>query len=259
MLSTDAIDAEPLRVAAAAEEQEWNGAHLALPVVRRRLAAWAYREPAVVLGAAQRPSAALVEAAHLAGIAVAQRRSGGGAVLAGPWLLGVSAVLPPDDALIADGVVAAYRWLGEAHAQAFAVLGMGTRPATPAEAHAAGRAGAELRWACFGALSPWEVVDRFGRKLVGMAQVRRRTGVLLVAGTLLDAPDWATLCRVFGRPQSDARLLAQRTTSCSAILGRPADIVEVAQAVTAAVGERVGARPVSGITPRPSARLSAPA
>eukprot|EP01034_Spumella_vulgaris_P044296 gene44296-55086_t len=38
-----------------------------------------------------------------------------------------------------------------------------------------------LGWACYGGYSPWEVVVG-RRKLVGLAQVRRRGGVLLVAG-----------------------------------------------------------------------------
>ena len=75
-----------------------------------------------------------------------------------------------------------------------------------------------LGWACFGGLSPWEVVAD-GRKIVGLAQLRRRTGVLLTSGTLLARPDWAALCAALGRPADDARALAGVTTSCEEQLG----------------------------------------
>ena len=65
-------------------------------------------------------------------------------------------------------------------------------------------------WACFGSVSPWEVVDGEGRKLVGMAQRRRKQGVLLVAGTLVGPTDWRLLCDALGQP-ADAVALRERT------------------------------------------------
>ena len=58
-----------------------------------------------------------------------------------------------------------------------------------------------------------------GRKIVGLAQVKRRTGVLIAAGLLLGRTDWETLCTAIGKPAVDAALLAARTTSCAEELG----------------------------------------
>ena len=73
-----------------------------------------------------------------------------------------------------------------------------------------------LPWACFGALSPWELVDSDRRKLSGLAQQRRTTGIALVSGTLLWRPPWSMLCEAFDR--NDAlEALTRRTTDCESI------------------------------------------
>src|SRR3990170_1339166 len=99
-----------LRFAAPAEDQAWNERHLSRPVRAPLIAAWSYRVPAVVLGCSERPDAAMNAAARAAGVALVERRSGGGAVLAGPWLLGVSVVLPPDHPLVVPSVTESYRY-----------------------------------------------------------------------------------------------------------------------------------------------------
>jgi len=71
-----------LCLVAAAEEQAWNERHLSRPVRAPLIAAWSYRAPAVVLGCSQRPDAAMSAAARAARVALVERRSGGGAVLA---------------------------------------------------------------------------------------------------------------------------------------------------------------------------------
>ena len=66
---------------------------------------------------------------------------------------------------------------------------------------------ADFGWACFGGYSAWEVV--VGRqKIVGLAQVRKRTGTLLVAGLLLERPHWEWLGEVLQKPPSDIVALA---------------------------------------------------
>lgn len=209
-----------LRVVTAAEEQAWNERQLCRPVRVPRLAVWMYREPAVVLGASQQPDEAMRVAARAAGLPLVQRRAGGGAVLAGGWLLGLSVVLPPDHPLVVAGVVESYRWFGCAHAAALRRLGVECEALDVAAASAVTRErrsaveGAGLEWACFATISPWEVVTPGGRKLVGLAQVRRRTGALFVSGTLLGEPDWELLCRVFGAPTDAAAVLSAWTSSC---------------------------------------------
>jgi lipoate-protein ligase A len=202
----------------ACEEQVWNEQQLAQPVREPRWRLWNYREPAIVLGCSQR---GLLAGAHDdSGIELLLRSSGGGAVLAGPWMLGLSVVLPPDHALLGHGPVASYRWLGELLATTLRDARIDALALPPEVMRLAAPAGA-LSWACFGGLSPWEVVTG-GRKIAGLAQVRRRHGVLLVGGVLLDAPDWPLLCAALRQPASDAAALAQRTTSWAEEGGSPA-------------------------------------
>lgn len=152
---------------------------------------------------------------------VVEREAGGGAVLAGPWLLGLSLVLPIGHAWLAGGLVPSYQRLGQLHVDWLQAQGIAARAVPPPELRAAGagRAADPLAWACFSGLSPWEVVDAQGRKFVGLAQRRRQTGVLLVAGTLLAEPDWALLCMALGRTD-DAAPLRQRTVSCAQLSAR---------------------------------------
>jgi lipoate---protein ligase len=226
-----------LRLVAPAEEQAWNERHLSWPVRAPLIAAWHYRAPAVVLGCSQRPDAAMSAAARAAGIALVERQSGGGAVLAGTWLLGISVVLPRDHPLVVPSITESYRWFGEAHAAALRRAGIECQavPAAPALA-----AGTTARWACFGALSSWEVMTTGGRKLVGLAQVRRRTGTLLVSGTLLAAPDWRVLCRVVDGSARAAAQLGECASSCEAELGRPVHPDRMASLIVNALKHALG-------------------
>ncbi|MFN8108519.1 MAG: hypothetical protein U0Y82_01520 [Thermoleophilia bacterium] len=69
------------------------------------------------------------------------------------------------------------------------------------------------RVACFGGFSPFEVVGADGRKLVGLAQVRRRTGTLFQCGIAMDM-DVQTLAQVLS---SDPQAAARRATALDAI------------------------------------------
>lgn len=209
-----------------------------MPAPRWRV--WTYDSPAIVLGCSQRHLRDQLEPRVAGPCAVLDRESGGGAVLTGPWLLGLSVVLPPAHAWLAKGLLESYRHLGELHAQVLAGLGVSATALPPSQlpAHQSALAAAGLpvcEWACFGNLSPWEVVDAQGRKLVGLAQRKRQHGTLLVAGTLLSAPDWDLLCAALGRPQ-DAALLRQRTVSCEEMRegrGQPVTGTALAEALEA--------------------------
>ena len=192
-----------------------------------RVRVWTYRASAVVLGCSQRAWHADVQQRLGARADVLLRESGGGAVLVGPWLVSASVVVPHDHPWLRGGVVPSYRRIGELHVDALAELGIASRTLPPADVAAANDAGPVVRWACYGSLSPWEVVDGSGRKLVGLAQRRRREAVLLVAGTLVGAPDWALLCDALDRPQDGAALRA-RTVSCEQIAGRPVEPARLA-------------------------------
>lgn len=207
-------------VASPQEEQEWNRQQLSVPVSEPLIRFWTYEVPGVVLGRSQTGLVSAVDAVQRAGVPLAGRQAGGGAVLVGQWMLSVSIVLPVTHPLSLGGTLAGYRRIGERFAAVLREFGVAAHALTPDEARAAQErdGSVDLQWACYGGLSPWEVVAG-GRKILGLAQVRRRTGVLIAAGLLLGRTDWEKLCAAVGKPSADAALLAERTTSCAEELG----------------------------------------
>jgi len=174
-----------------------------------------------VLGNAQRSLRKLIEQRADGRVELLERQAGGGAVLTGPWMVSTSVILPHGHPLLCDSLVGCYRWLGQLHAAALAEFGVPAY-ALPAQALPGANAMIDVRtvnWACFGGLSPWEVVDASYRKLVGLAQRRRHAGVLLVAGTLIGATDWRLICDVMGHPEDEA-VLRRRTVSGEELAGR---------------------------------------
>ncbi|MBK5204122.1 MAG: ligase [Polaromonas sp.] len=149
-----------------------------------------------------------------------ERESGGGAVLTGPWLVGASVVLPHGHPWVGDSLIDSYRRLGQLHVAALKEFGVPSRALPPKELPRANDSNRfrVVDWACFGSLSPWEVVDAEGRKLVGLAQRRRQSGVLLVAGILTGIADWPLLCDVMGHPE-DEPILRRCTVSVEEITG----------------------------------------
>jgi lipoate-protein ligase A len=127
--------------------------------------------PALVLGSAQRPADVDHDALDRAGIDLAQRRSGGGAVLvepgAGAW---IDVLIPRGDLRWDDDVLRSFPWLGQAWVDALADLGLA------AEVHRGALAcGAWGRQVCFAAIGSGEVtID--GAKAIGLSQRRTRTG-----------------------------------------------------------------------------------
>ena len=141
------------------------------PEVVRRLLVSEPEHPALVLGSTQPDSDADAIALEGAGVELARRRSGGGAVLLVPgqtvWL---DVEIPRVDPLWDDDVGRAFHWVGRAWVGALAELGV------PATVHLGGvRETTWSRLICFAGLGPGEVtVD--GRKLVGISQRRTRAG-----------------------------------------------------------------------------------
>jgi lipoate-protein ligase A len=168
---------------------------------------YGYSAPAVVLGVGQSPDVVDAAAAGAAGLAVVKRTSGGTAVLADETMLALDVAVPALHPRAGVDVLEAYRWVGDAFRAALAALA----PAAAARIRLAGldearrdqaamraappdSAGARRALACFGSLSPWEVVldgpatspeaggTAVARKLVGLSQVRKRGVVLFQAG-----------------------------------------------------------------------------
>ena len=174
---------------------------LLLPVVGPLMRFWRHEQPGVVLGASQQR---LLPSLASHGIEFVGRKAGGGAVLAGPWMLSLSVLLPAGHRFVGGGMSPAYEWIGTRFAEVLRALGVDAHPAPKK------REAGELAWACFGGFSPWEVLIE-DRKIVGLAQRRSRTGVLVAAGILLHAPDWRLLCSVMHRPEEECSQLAAST------------------------------------------------
>ena len=137
---------------------------------------------AVVVGSAQRLAGLAVD-----GSAVVRRGTGGGAVLCDESYLMLDVVLPRGDGRLLDDLAESYAWLAEALLASLAAAGArGLRAVAPGEVRARSDTDRALgRLACFAGLGPYEIVDADGRKLVGLAQRRRRGAGLFQAALYL--------------------------------------------------------------------------
>lgn len=221
----------------ASEEQAWNEQQLAQPVLEPAWRLWEYREPSIVLGCSQRGLWAHVR--QSAPVPVLLRSAGGGAVLTGAWMLGLSVVLPAQHRLLAGSLSASYRWLGELLASTLQRHRIRAIAAPPDCSHVR-RASDELSWACFAAVAAGEVAVR-DRKIAGLAQRRRSHGALLAGGLLLDSPDWPLLCTALRRPADEAVQLTRRTTSWAAEAGAPAPRSQIARELGRALNDVLSA------------------
>lgn len=205
---------------------------------------WAVTAPtALYLGASQTEASVDAAACHAAGIEVYKRAAGGTAVLGDMGVLGLDVALPRDHPLWLGDLTQSYRWLGEAWAAALRALGVPVDVVTVEEARANGRESGEearlARLACFGGLSPFEVTLG-GRKVVGMAQVRRRAGALLQSAVLTS---WepARLGALLAVPSDErAALVAAldaRTVGLDTYLGRAIAHDTVIDAVEERLGD----------------------
>ncbi|MBV8694780.1 MAG: hypothetical protein JO183_04745 [Ktedonobacteraceae bacterium] len=205
---------------------------------------WSQAQPqGVVLGFSQNHTILRQAQVQTGPLPIYRRRAGGTAVHVGPHLLSLDVVLPMGHSLILADIVESYRWLGEAWVAALLLLGIQARVVPPTEAHAqqsllkkaeTREYEAVLRRACYGSLSPYEVVVG-QRKVIGLDMIRRRVGSLLQAGVLLQwQPE--TLVRLLGQTQQEqAQLcegLSERATGLDIIAGRTIAADEVVAAFT---------------------------
>lgn len=170
----------------------------------------------LVLGFSQKASILNPQALSRETLPLYHRRAGGTAVLVGPDLLALDAILPADHPLLLADIVESYRWFGETWVRALHLLGVETRVIMPEEARAqrllarqeeTREQEAILRRACYASNSSYEVVVG-QRKLVGLDMIRRRNGSLLQAGLLLK---WQAepLAALLGHSAEEQALLRQ--------------------------------------------------
>jgi len=192
---------------------------------------WSLAEPSgLVLGFSQKQSLLNPVTVSVLNMPVYHRRAGGTAVLVGPHLLDLDVILPPDHPLVLADLVESYRWLGDIWVAALRHLGVEARTVPPAEAHLqqalrkqpeTGAYEQLMNRACYGSLSPYEVVVG-RRKVVGLCMIRRRSGTLLQAGVVLH---WETtqLAQLLGHTDEEQQLLAtgllERAVGLDTLLG----------------------------------------
>ena len=199
--------------------------------------------PTIILGTAQGRAQHIKERALALGLHVVQRRAGGTTVLATEQVLGLDVALPRDHPMSHRDVVEAYRWLGGTWAEALRDLGIDTGLVSIEQSRAQTfpslAVASILKSACFGTLSPYEVVVG-ERKLVGLAQVRRERVVLLQSGIHLRL-DAETLASVLAPDHPNAaRELRQRATGLDELSPRPIDAATVISAWDRALETRYG-------------------
>ncbi len=201
---------------------------------------WSLADPAgLVLGFSQKQD--LLNAADVAslGLPIYRRRAGGTAVLVGPHLLDLDVILPPDHPLLQTDLVESYRWLGDTWVAALRQLGVEARTISPMEARqqqalrkqpATGAYEQLMNRACYGSLSPYEVVAAGTKKVVGLCMIRRRHGTLLQAGVVLH---WETtqLAQLLAQTDEEQQLLTtgllERAVGLDSLLGRVVTYEEV--------------------------------
>lgn len=201
------IRALPWSVAPADQQLAWSGALLdSLEQTGAPALRWYGMAPdALLLGSAQRPAELDRDACAAAGVALYRRFSGGG-VVHSAGLLSLDLAVPREHPLFRGDVTESYRWLGQVWAAALRGLGLDARLLPVEEARADTQAlDPLLKKVCFGGLSPYEVLVG-GRKLVGLAQIRRRGGALLQCGVYLRWEPWRTAALLDAPPERRAAL-----------------------------------------------------
>jgi lipoate-protein ligase A len=207
--------------------------------------------PALVLGRSQKAALLDHPALRAARMRAYARTSGGGTVLINHDALSLDIALPSGHPLLNRDVTLSYRWVGEVWAAALGALGVDGARALPAEEARALpplAPGDPVRLACYGMLSPWEVVVG-ARKVVGLSQVRRRAGALLPMGVHLrwEPRPLAALLALSARARRRlAGDLRARAAGLDELVGRKVTAAEVIAAFEATMRARLGVRLAPG-------------
>lgn len=203
------------------EEQAVISDQLNAGINQPRVLLWQYDAPAIIMGCSQRPDEDQQQRAKQAGLPIMRRGSGGGAVLAGPWMLSATIFIPTEHPVAALNLIELFRWLEPIWIKALTDSGVPCKGVDKAQIDEskiiAKRRGVE--WACYAALSHGEVVSLDGRKLVGVAQIRKRKGIALVCGLHLAPCDWTVLGDVVVNDPSQGAILDSLNSNAKQLSG----------------------------------------
>ena len=198
-----------------------------------RLYSW--EPPCLSLGYAQPLSDVDIARLESRGWDLVRRLTGGRAVLHTDELT-YSVIAPPDEALLAGGVLPSYNRLARALVGGLRRLGLPVevqeQPATQENQNP--------NPVCFEVPSTYEITAG-GKKLIGSAQARRKDGVLQ-HGSLPLTGDLSRIIACLAFPDEDARAraairLLERATTVESIMGQPVAWEQAANAFQAAFEE----------------------
>jgi lipoate-protein ligase A len=208
-----------------------------------RLYSWS--RDSLIIGVGQPASQINLDACREADCEVLRRISGGTAVFHDGQTVSFQMVLPAGHHYLTDDIHVNYRRIADIAVSMLASFGVESRWVSLEEARAS-RPPEGLDGLCFASLAPFEVVTS-GRKLVGLAQVKRRT-VSALQGMVYLRHDVRKSVRLVERqPDSKDRLadvLASRTTDLNTAAGRDINAEEVADRFRQAVLQFIDAAPV---------------
>lgn len=206
------------------EEQQWITDQLQQGVTQPAALFWQYDAGAVIMGCSQRPDEGQQSRAESAGFPIMRRGSGGGAVLVGPWMLSVTLFIPPDHPIAEQNIIEIFSWFEQLWIKALHQCGV---PCKGVDQPIIDRSKEiseqqKLKWACYASLSHGEIVSEDNRKLVGLAQIRKRKGVALVSGLHLQHSDWSALSRIVVDNPEQGAALADLNCDAESLSGRSA-------------------------------------
>lgn len=207
------------------DEQRHISEVLTAGVEEPQVLLWQYDQAAIILGCSQRPDADQLSRAENAGLSLVRRRSGGGAVLAGPWMLSVTVFIPPTHTLANQNIIEIFSWLEAVWISTLTTCGVPCKGVDQAmiEQSKTISQKEDVTWACYASLSHGEVVSLDGRKLVGLAQIRKRKGIALVSGLHLFPCDWSLLSSIVVNKPQQGELLAKLNSDAQSLSGIAAE------------------------------------
>jgi len=202
---TEQVNTElPLILGTMPQEQQVITDYLECGVSNPAVLLWQYQDPAIIMGRSQRPDEDQLQRAEQSGLPIMRRGSGGGAVLAGPWMLSFTVFIPTEHQIAELDIINIFGWLEQIWIAALESVGIACKGVDKPLIDYSKQVSKqhEVEWACYAALSHGEVVSLDNRKLVGLAQIRKRQGIALVSGLHLSSCDWSLLSNVVvNRPE----------------------------------------------------------